>query len=546
MRHKPFWPFLSCFLLPVALPSQATVLVSQTPAGTAANNSSDFPVVSGDGRFVAFYSAATNLVAGDTNNRGDIFVRDLHAGVTTRVSVGAGGVQADRDCINPVISTDGRFVLFESTATNLGAGGTGSRYYVYLHDRQTGVTSLESLTSGGGVPSGSCTSPSISDDGARIVFRSEAGDIVPNDTNSTWDTFLRDRQLGTTTRISMRADGSQTVAQSQTGRISGDGRYVAFDTADPLEPSDQGFLTDVYVRDLLLGTLERATVNTSGGHAVAGGSSLDFSRDGRFVLITSGSNDLVPNDTNLGLVGDLFVRDLLLDTTELVNWTTTGVQAVGTIWSAKISAEGRRVVFCSSNNTIVPGDTNPLEDVFVRDRWLGSVAKGNLSATGAQANNGTRVAHISADGRYVTFRSSATNLVPGITAANCIYARDIEPAGCGNGGTASTYGGAFATGNPNFGFQLTGANPAAFLVFDLGLASPGIACGSCVMTDPIVLVFATNLGGSAQLAFPVPSNPLFIGPTFEFQWLANDGLASPCPLHPGWSSTARVRFSAVN
>jgi len=541
---------LSCVLLAAAvtsfLPAQTTELVSRSPGGTAANNGCNEPVVSGDGRFVAFVSSATNLVSGDTNNRLDVFVRDLHAATTTRVSIGPGGVEANHDCIQPVISADGRFVAFASAATNLVAGGTNNFRKVYLHDRLTGTTSLACLTSTGGHPAGTCESPSISDDGRLVVFRSDYWGLVPNDTNNSWDTFVHDRLLGTTTRISLRADGSEAVAGGQVGRISGDGRFVAFDTGDPLEPSDVGFLTDVYVRDLVLGTLERATVTPSGGHAVGGGSVLDISADGRHVLLMSGSRDLVPNDTNTTLFGDLFVRDLQTNTTQLVNLSTTGAQAVGPIWSARLSADGRKVVFCSSNNSIVPGDTMPLEDVFVRDRWLGTVAKVNLSSAGVQANNYTRIADISGDGRYVTFLSSATNLVPGISASNSVYIRDLEPAGCGNGGVASTYGGAFQTGNTAFGFQLSGVDPTALVVLNLGFANPGFECGSCVVTIGIGLIGAPNVGGGATVAFPVPSDPSYIGPTFEFQWLSFDGAASPCPLFPGWSASGRVRFSAVN
>ncbi|MBL8730567.1 MAG: PD40 domain-containing protein, partial [Planctomycetes bacterium] len=142
---------LSCVLLAAAvtsfLPAQTTELVSRSPGGTAANNGCNEPVVSGDGRFVAFVSSATNLVSGDTNNRLDVFVRDLHAATTTRVSIGPGGVEANHDCIQPVISADGRFVAFASAATNLVAGGTNNFRKVYLHDRLTGTTSLACLTS---------------------------------------------------------------------------------------------------------------------------------------------------------------------------------------------------------------------------------------------------------------------------------------------------------------------------------------------------------------------------------------------------------------
>ena len=159
--------------------------------------------ISGDGRFVAFVSAATNLVTGDNNNAADIFVRDRQAGTTTRVSVTSTGGQANGASSDPAISADGRYVAFVSRATNLVAGDTNGVRDVFVHDRQTGATTRISVNSSENQGNAESLAPSLSADGRYVAFASSASNLVTGDTNSTSDVFVRDRQAGTTTRVSV-------------------------------------------------------------------------------------------------------------------------------------------------------------------------------------------------------------------------------------------------------------------------------------------------------------------------------------------------------
>ncbi len=435
--------------------------------------------------------------------------------------------------------------MFESSASNLVANDTNGAIDVFVHDRQTGITTCASVSPAGTTgAAGHSQYPTVSDDGRYLVFHSGAQDLVPGDTNSVTDVFHRDRQTGTTTRISVRSDGSQTFAPSSFAWISGDGSHVAFKSSDSLVPSDPFGTTDLWIKDLGSSALAIVTVTTLGSPAVDAGDVVGLSADGRYVLVYSSASDLVASDINPGF--DFFVRDTVLATTELVTLRSNGAQAVGTHWWASISADGRKVAFASSTNNIVTGDTNNLADAFVRDRWLGTVARVSLSTAGAQGDDDVRHAAISGDGRYVAFPTSATNLVSGDTNGwSDVFLRDTEAAGCGTGGVASTYGGTFQTGNAAFGFQVTGADPGALLLLDFGFATPGLECGTCVITAPVVLVTATNVSGTGQFGFSVPNDPSYIGPTFEFQWLSFFTAVSPCPLLGSMSATGRVRFSAV-
>ncbi len=185
--------------------------------------------ISADGRFVVFQSDATNLVAGDTNGASDVFVHDRQTGTTTRVSVDSAGHEATGlypASGDPAISADGRFVAFDSNATNLVAGDTNSAYDIFVHDRQTGTTTRVSVDSAGNQANG--YDPSLSADGRFVAFTSGASNLVAGDTNGASDVFVHDRQTGTTTRVSVDSAGWQAYSFSHLPSISADGRFVAF------------------------------------------------------------------------------------------------------------------------------------------------------------------------------------------------------------------------------------------------------------------------------------------------------------------------------
>jgi uncharacterized repeat protein (TIGR01451 family) len=297
-------------------------LLSVSSAGEQGDDSSFQPDVSADGHVVAFASIAANLVPGDTNrcefagrltSCTDIFVRDRVAGTTERVSVSSAGEQANSTSDQPAISADGRFVVFTSRATNLVPGDTNDIEDVFVHDRVTGTTERVNVSSAGeqadiGLPI--AIEPDISADGRVVAFASFATNLVPGDTNASFDVFVRDRVAGTTERVSVDAAGAQANHNSGVGgtTLSGDARFVAFSSvASNLVAADTNLADDVFVKDRQTGAVERVSVDSAGAQANAGNSGGTISGDGTVAGFTSLATNLLPDDTNSS--GDAFVRD---------------------------------------------------------------------------------------------------------------------------------------------------------------------------------------------------------------------------------------------
>ena len=225
----------------------STHRVSVDSLGMEANGVSQNPTISGNGTLVAFRSTATNLVAGDTNGFADVFVRDRLAGTTVRVSVGPAGAQGNNGSSSPALSADGRFVAFDSPATNLVAGDTNANFDVFIHDRACGVTTRVSLDDGGVQGNGSSTGSDISADGRFVGFRSGATNLVAGDTNGVSDSFVRDRQLGRTARVSVDSSGTQGNGISYPTALSADASSVLFDSdATNLVAGDTNAFRDVF------------------------------------------------------------------------------------------------------------------------------------------------------------------------------------------------------------------------------------------------------------------------------------------------------------
>jgi Tol biopolymer transport system component len=236
------------------LQSGTTVRATQGLALAQPNASCMGQSLSADGHRVAYWSAASNLVAGDTNGVEDAFVYDLLTGVTTRVSVDSAGVQGNNKSGHPSLSPDGRWVAFWSNASNLVLGDTNATGDVFLHDMQTGATTRVSVSSLGVQGNGNSSAfrqPACSTDGLRVSFTSEATNLVPGDTNGWHDVFVHERASGTTTRVSVSSLGVQSNGQSSPqlpSSISGDGRTVGFDSgASNLVPGDTNGQYDIFV-----------------------------------------------------------------------------------------------------------------------------------------------------------------------------------------------------------------------------------------------------------------------------------------------------------
>jgi len=425
--------------------------ISVASDGALGNKMSYNAAISADGRYVAFWSAASNLVLDDTNDTGDIFVRDRQTGTTERVSVASDGTQGNANCgptikiINiddnfavgsfPVISADGRYVAFMSYASNLVPGDTNQVRDVFLRDRQTGTTERVSVAGDGTQGNDSSGGPAISADGRYVAFNSAASNLVPDDTNEHVDVFVHDRQTGAIERVSVACDGVQGNLNSMASAISADGRYVAFNsTASNLVPGDTNdwvgeggghYGWDVFVHDRQTGVTERVSIASDGTQG-DGYSwwNLAISADGRFVAFMSAATNMVPGDTNG--VTDIFVRDRQTGVTERVSVASDGTQGNSGSQYPAISADGRYVVFVGPASNLVPGDTNRGYDVFIRDRQTGTTERVSVASDGTQVNNYSEIAVISADGRYVVIESAAGNLVPGDTnGVRHVFVRDL-------------------------------------------------------------------------------------------------------------------------
>jgi uncharacterized repeat protein (TIGR02543 family) len=409
-----------------AAPAATTRRVSASTAGVEGDAGSYNPQISEDGRYVAFDSDATNLAPGDTNYVSDVFVYDTQTRLTTRLSVASAGTEADGDSFLPSISADGRYVVFESDATNLVASDTNGASDIFVRDRETGTTTRVSVATGGAQSNGGSYFSYISADGRYVVFESDASnlDLVTPDTNAFRDIFIHDRQTGQTTRVSLTNGGNQSNGTSQYATVSADGRYVAFDSAATnLVSGDSNRNIDVFVRDRQAGSTRRVSVSSSGNQAHGDSWPAWLSSNGRYVTFASDANDLVPSDANAVL--DAFVHDLQAGLTTRVSVSSAGSEGNGASQPFSISADGAYVAFQSTATNLVASDTNGVADILVRERNTSQTVRVSLAVDGAQANDGSTFAAISSDGSRIALESDAANLVALDTnAARDVFLRD--------------------------------------------------------------------------------------------------------------------------
>ncbi len=492
-----------------ALAAQTLSLASLSSSGQQGNNSTTSAIVSRDGRFVAFSSFASNLVPGDTNNREDVFVRDLVAGTTTRVSVSSAGAQGDQASKVGAISGDGRFVAFSSDATNLVLpDANGWVTDVYVHDRQTGVTSRVNVSSSGiQANAGFAGRVDLSADGRFVVFESNATNLAGIDANgSTSDIYLHDRATGTTTRESVDSFGVQGAWMSLEPALSADGRWLVFasESGSLVQPSPTAW-RQIYRRDLLLGITELASVSIvplSQGYPGASQNCHTpvVSDDGNLVAFVTPAWDLVPNDVNGG-TADVFVRNMVLNLTTLVSATPSGDPGnAGSLLSIALSGNGRYLLFQSQASNLVPGAAGGAAQWFLRDLLAFQtvlVSKTPAGFPGNAASTLTQRCGLSTDGRVAAFVSDAANLVVGDTNANSdafvrhgepLVSSVVPPCGPLAGGTSITIDGA--------GFDLLGAG-ASTAVSIGGVAATGV---SVVSDSTIRCIAPAGAAGAHDVA----------------------------------------------
>ncbi|MFC5831836.1 S8 family serine peptidase [Nonomuraea insulae] len=379
-----------------------TERVSLGTDGRQANHDTWWPELSGDGSVVVYASFATNLTdEQDTNGELDVFSTDLRTRATERVSVPIGGGVANSFSLSPTVSRDGRFVGFNSGASNLVQGDTNGVSDSFLYDRQTGTAEMISVSSDGTPGDDLSGAPRVSADGRYAVFDSMASNLVPGDTNESNDVFLRDRQTGTTERISVAQDGTQVTGNAREATISADGRYVTFQASTPdLVPGDDNGEMDSYLLDREARTLKRIT-----------GPYPDTSTDGP-VISADGTALAFTNGVGLG---EIYVHDLASGKSDLVSVTVDGQGTRALTFAPSLSGDGGKVAFYSDSGALVSGDTNQLSDVFLRDVAAGTTTRLSAAPGGVEGDGRSTLPSISEDGRYVTFESTSANLAEGDT-----------------------------------------------------------------------------------------------------------------------------------
>jgi Tol biopolymer transport system component len=402
-----------CFCVLATLPALSglaqvitTTRISTSSAGVEGNSESDAPVISNDGRFVAFASSASNLVEGDLNGNRDVFIKDVVTGQIELGSVWTDGTQTKGWAWNSALSADGRYLAFASWAPNWPKGGD---VQVYVRDRIAATTTCISV-SGDGVPgNGRSGQVAISSDGRYVGFVSTARNLAKAIYGHYYNVFVHDRITGHTKCISRSIHGYSGNHDSYRPHFSGDGRLVVFESyASDLIVGDRwdNQLRDVFLFDQADGSLKRISVDRRGYPLFGDNEKATMSADGRYIVFESSANLFgQPHGIHV------YAKDLKTGWIEQVN-ATHGAGTDNPVYrDPVISADGRYVAFNDWSNKIVPNDFNGVEDVFIRDLAKRRTVRLSVSSGGIEGNRRSRFPAISADGSLVAYWSLSKNLV---------------------------------------------------------------------------------------------------------------------------------------
>jgi Tol biopolymer transport system component len=347
--------------------------ISVSSWGEQGNGISYFGRISGDGRFVAFRSEASNLVPGDTNGCEDVFVRDRLTGETERVNLSSTGEEANGGTLDVAISADGRYVAFDSWASNLVAEDTNGQGDIFVHDRWTGETERVSVSTLGEQGNAVSWRVEISADGSCVGFESRATNLVFGDTNGEADVFVHDRLTGETECVNVSSTGQQGNDYAVHFSLSEYGRCVGFSSqASNLVLGDTNAYMDVFVHDRATGATERISISSEGEQGERGSWGPCLCADGRYVVFSSSAANLVPDDTNG--VEDSFLHDRATGETVRVSISSSGEEGNNNSYWPYISADGHYIVFdTQATNLDARADTNYVDDVLVHQRLPGDL-----------------------------------------------------------------------------------------------------------------------------------------------------------------------------
>lgn len=388
--------------------------------------------MSADGNTFAFASAASDLLAGDTNNLSDIFIFDRSSGQTNRASVSDDGAEADGVSYTPALSADGRYVVFSSDATNLVLDDTNARRDIFVRDLVSGRTTRISVDAAGKQGNGDSFNPHISAGGRYVVFESDATNLVGNDTNGRRDVFVHDRHTGVVRRVSVSSSGAQANRDSSMPFVSSDGRYVVFESlATNLVGADNNNATDIFLHDRTDSSTRRISLAANGGEGDGPSTLASMAGDNSAVVFRSFSTNLTTDDSNGSW--DIFVVSLASGQIEIASRSSDGTQGTPLLSNPEVaparpylSASGRYVIFQSDAANLVAGDSNGKADIFLRDRQSATTERLSVSSIGEQADAHAVFPALSSDGRYSAFLSAARSLSHNGNGRVALFYRDRE------------------------------------------------------------------------------------------------------------------------
>ena len=380
--------------------------------------------LSDDGRYVAFTSAATNLVTGDSNGFSDVFVFDRDTLTTTLVSVDSAGGPSNEASDSAWISGNGQHVAFASHASDLVAGDTNGASDVFVRNLLTNTTTRVSLTSAGAeVIDGDSFEPSISDDGSRVEFSSDSTALVAADLNDAEDVFVRNRTANTTTRVSVATNGDETDFGAYEGVISGDGTMVAFTTDTGLVGTDVNDEDDVYRHTIATATTNR--VSSGPTSAGGGGYTPAVSDTGALIAFVS-DYDLSGPGADTNFLPDVYVRNVAAGSTARVSVPGTTGFGNDLSLAPTISDDGRYVTYFTLATNLGGVDTNGTFDIWMRDRTLNTNTRVSQDSGGGDPDGAAELPFISGNGAFVGFQSLATDLGPINETSNVdVYVRSL-------------------------------------------------------------------------------------------------------------------------
>lgn len=370
-----------------------------------------------DGDQVVFSSLASNLVPNDNNAVWDVFVKNITTGIITRVSTDSTGAEANGTSytMEAKFSPDGKKVVFESQATNLVSGINNGVYQIYVKNLEDGSIVCASTTAAGVQGGGNSQEARFSPDGTKVIFYSEASNLIAGDTNGVMDIFIKNLTDNSITRVSTDSSSAQADGDSFEPEYAPDGTKILFKSrATDLVDDDTNMAEDIFVKNLTSGIVTRISTDATGNESNGDSYNAHFSPDSTKVIFRSNASNLVDVDTNGG-TEDLFLKNLNDETIIIVSTNSIGEQGNSDSYRGSFSSDGTKIIFDSDATNLVDDDTNGVSDIFIKDLTSGTVIRISKSKEGIEGNQASYGSNLSFDGEKATFYSGASNLVPNDT-----------------------------------------------------------------------------------------------------------------------------------